>query len=136
MSARTDFGPPDYHTMLPPVIQKNYGKWKYHERVKPGLLKHVSETGDELYTVRVGSGRLMSTDHVREVCELADTYCGGYLRFTSRHNLEFLVSDGKSVDPLIADLKKRGYPVGGTGPAITNIVHTQPKPTAPSHPLL
>lgn len=42
MATRTDFGPPDFRQMLPPVISKNYGQWKYHERVKPGLLKHVA----------------------------------------------------------------------------------------------
>jgi sulfite reductase beta subunit len=125
MATRTDFGPPDYREMLPPIITKNYGKWKYHERVKPGVLKHVAESGDELYTVRVGSERLLSTDKVREICEVADKYCDGYVRFTSRHNIEFLVSDKSKVEPLIADVKKRGWPVGGTGHSITNIVHTQ-----------
>jgi sulfite reductase beta subunit len=125
MATRTDFGPPDYETMLPPVIKKNYGQWKYHERVKPGLLKHVAESGDELYTVRVGSERLLSTDHVREICDVAEKYCDGYLRFTSRHNVEFLVSDKSKVEPLITELNKRGWPVGGTGHALTNIVHTQ-----------
>ncbi|MBM3127378.1 MAG: dissimilatory-type sulfite reductase subunit beta [Chloroflexi bacterium] len=125
MATRTDFGPPDYETMLPPIIKKNYGMWKYHERVKPGLLKHVAESGDELYTIRVGSARLLSTDHVREICDVAEKFCGGYVRFTSRHNIEFLVSEKKNVDPLIADLNKRGWPIGGTGHSITNIVHTQ-----------
>ncbi len=125
MAARTDFGPPDFHEMLPPVIQKNYGQWKYHERIKPGLLKHVAESGDELYTVRVGSERLLSTDRVREICDLADKYSDGYVRFTSRHNLEFLLSEKTHVEPLISELQVKGYPVGGTGHAITNIVHTQ-----------
>ncbi len=123
--ARTDFGPPNYKDMLPPVIAKNYGQWKYHERVKPGVLKHVAESGDELYTVRVGSGRLVSTDWIRDVCQIADKYCGGHLRFTSRHNLEFLVSDKNQVEPLLAHLKQEGYAVGGTGHAISNPVHTQ-----------
>jgi sulfite reductase beta subunit len=125
MASRTDFGPPNYRDMLPPVIQKNYGQWKYHERVKPGLLKHVAESGDELYTVRVGSSRLVSTDWIRDVCKIADEYCGGYLRFTSRHNLEFLVSDKDKVEPLIEHLKSRGFSIGGTGYAISNPVHTQ-----------
>ena len=51
---KTDIGPPNFQEMIPEVIKKNYGKWKYHEILKPGVLKHVSETGDELYTVRVG----------------------------------------------------------------------------------
>ncbi len=125
MAARTDFGPPDFREMLPPVIQRNYGQWKYHERIQPGLLKHVAESGDKLYTVRVGSERLLSTDKVREICDLADQYSDGYVRFTSRHNLEFLVSDKAHVDPLISELQVKGYPVGGTGHSITNIVHTQ-----------
>jgi sulfite reductase beta subunit len=125
MATRTDFGPPYYRDMLPPVIEKNYGQWKYHERVKPGLLKHVAESGDELYTVRVGSSRLVSTDWIREVCQIADQFCDGYLRFTSRHNLEFLVSDKDKVEPLIEHLKANGYSIGGTGHAISNPVHTQ-----------
>ena len=36
--AKTDIGPPNYKNFLPPVIQKNYGKWKYHKILKPGLL--------------------------------------------------------------------------------------------------
>lgn len=122
---KTDIGPPLYKDMLPPVIKQNYGQWRYHEILRPGVLKHVAENGDELYTVRAGSGRLMATDTVREICELADKYCDGFLRFTSRHNIEFLVSDPDKVEPLIQELQAKGYPVGGTGNAISNIVHTQ-----------
>ena len=57
---RSDIGPPDFRTMLPEVIKKNYGKWLYHEIVKPGVLRHVSETGDEVYSVRAASPRLVS----------------------------------------------------------------------------
>ena len=34
----TDIGPPHYEQFLPPVIKENYGKWKYHEVVKPGVM--------------------------------------------------------------------------------------------------
>lgn len=123
--ARTDIGPPDFRTMLPPVISENYGKWKYHEIIKPGVLKHVAESGAELYSVRVGSPRLVSIDFIREVCDVADEFCGGHLRFTSRHNIEFLVSDQDKLEPLLQVLKDKGLPVGGTGNALSNIVHTQ-----------
>ncbi len=43
---KTDIGPPDFWDMLPDAIQRNYGTWKYHERVCPGVLKHVSESGE------------------------------------------------------------------------------------------
>ncbi len=125
MATRTDFGPPYFREMLPPVIQKNYGQWKYHERLQPGLLVHVAESGDRLWTVRVGSSRLVSTDWIRDVCDIADQFCDGHVRFTSRHNLEFLVSDSEKVNPLLDYLKDHDYPVGGTGHAISNPVHTQ-----------
>ena len=47
----TDIGPPHYEKFLPPVIKDNYGKWKYHEIIKPGVMVHVSETEDNLFTV-------------------------------------------------------------------------------------
>jgi dissimilatory sulfite reductase beta subunit len=123
--ARTDFGPPNYRDMMPPVALKNYGHWRYHERLKPGLLKHVAESGDALFTVRCGSPRLVSTDWIRDVCDLADQFCDGYVRFTSRHNLEFLVSDEAQVEPLMAALRAMNFMIGGTGHAISNPVHTQ-----------
>ncbi len=123
--AKTDIGPPDYKEMLPPVIARNYGKWRYHEIPRPGVLVHTSESGEKLYSVRAGSARLLSTDHIREICELAEKFTKGYLRFTSRHNIEFLLEDEKVLPLLIEELQKKGYPVGGTGRSISNIIHTQ-----------
>ncbi|MGA2192946.1 MAG: dissimilatory-type sulfite reductase subunit beta [Nitrospirota bacterium] len=122
---KTDIGPPHYEQMLHPVIKANYGKWKYHEKVKPGVLMHVSETGDKLYTIRAASSRLISIELIRDFCNLADKYCDGYLRFTSRNNVEFMTDKEANVDPLIKDLNAQGIPVGGTGNSISNIVHTQ-----------
>lgn len=123
----TDIGPPKYDTYFPPVIKENFGKWKYHEILEPGVLVHVAESGAELHSVRVGTPRLISTAYIREVCQIADKYCGGYLRWTTRNNIEFLVSDKTKVQPLVQDLRSRGnwFPIGGTGNSITNIVHTQ-----------
>jgi sulfite reductase beta subunit len=122
---KTDIGPPHYEQFLPPVIKKNYGKWKYHEYPRNGVLMHVAESGDKLWSVRAATPRLASIETIRLFADLADEFCGGYLRFTSRNNVEFLVTDESKVEPLIERLKKEGYPVGGMGPSITNIVHTQ-----------
>jgi len=122
---KTDIGPPHYEQFLPPVIKKNYGKWLYHEVLSPGTMKHVAESGDEVYTVRVGSPRILSTDSIREICEIADKYCDGYLRFTTRNNIEFLVSDKSKLDSLVNELKEKNYAIGGIGPRVSNIVHTQ-----------
>jgi sulfite reductase beta subunit len=121
----TDIGPPSYEKFLHPVIKKNYGKWKYHETVAPGVLCHVSETGERIYTVRAGSPRLLSVQTIRMFAALADKYCGGYLRFTSRHNIEFLLDDAANIEPLKKELIDAGFPVGGTGASISNVVHTQ-----------
>ncbi len=123
----TDIGPPKYDKFFPPVVKDNYGKWKYHEILQPGVLVHVSETGAEIYTVRVGAARLMSVDLIREICDIADKHCGGYVRWTTRNNVEFMVDNKAKLQPLMNDLKSRGnwFPIGGTGASITNIVHTQ-----------
>jgi sulfite reductase beta subunit len=121
----TDIGPPDFRKFLSPVMKKNYGKWKYHEILKPGVMVHVGESGDKIFTVRAGSPRLLGIQRIRKYAELADKYCGGYLRFTSRHNVEFLLTDESKIEPLIKELADLGHPVGGIGPAISSIVHTQ-----------
>jgi len=126
MSKRiTDIGPPHYEKHLPPIIKANYGKWLYHEYPRPGVMVHVGESGDKLYTVRAASPRLLSVDKIRDFCDIADKYCDGYLRFTSRNNVEFLLSDESKVDSVIEEVEKLGHPVGGVGAAISNIVHTQ-----------
>jgi sulfite reductase beta subunit len=121
----TDIGPPAYDKYLPPMVKKNYGQWKYHERLAPGVLCHVAESGDKLYTVRAGSPRLLAIQTLRKFAGLADKYCGGYLRFTSRNNVEFLLTDAAKIEPLKAELTQLGYPVGGTNNSISNVVHTQ-----------
>jgi len=121
----TDIGPPHYEKFLPPIIKRNYGQWKYHESLAPGVLCHVSESGEKLYTVRAASPRLLSIQSIRVFADLADKYCGGHLRFTSRNNVEFLLDDAGKIEPLKKDLLAAGFPVGGTNNAISNIVHTQ-----------
>jgi dissimilatory sulfite reductase beta subunit len=125
----SDLGPPHYEQFFPAVIKANKGKWLYHELVKPGVLMHKSETGDEVYSIRVGSPRLVSVEYIREVCDIADKHCDGFLRFTTRNNIEFMVDSKDKVQPLLETLASYGngtkYPVGGTGAGVTNIVHTQ-----------
>ncbi len=128
----TDIGPRHYWEFFPPIIQRNYGKWLYHDILEPGVLVHVSETGEKVYTVRCGGMRFMSAEMIREVCDIADKYCDGYVRFTTRNNIEFMVDSLEKVEALKKELWSRKFvtgsykfPVGGTGAGITNIVHTQ-----------
>ena len=121
----TDIGPPRYDKFLPPIIKENYGKWKYHEIIRPGVLLHVSHAGAKLWSVRAATPRILSVVSIRQICELADKYCDGYLRFTSRNNVEYLVTKEENVAPLVKATIELGYPVGGVGNALSNIVHTQ-----------
>jgi sulfite reductase beta subunit len=128
----SDIGPKKYEDFYPPVIKKNKGKWLYHEVLEPGVLVHVSESGDEVFTVRVGGARIMSVSLIREICEIAEKHCDGYVRWTTRNNIEFMVDKKDKLEPLMKDLSSRKFdagsykfPIGGTGTSITNIVHTQ-----------
>ena len=123
--AKTDFGPPDFRELIPPVIKENYGNWKYHTVPRPGVLKHVSHTGAVMHSVRVASPRLVSSEFIRNISDIAEKYCGGFLRFTTRNNVEFLVSDESQLQPLIDELDSKDYLIGGVGLSISNVVHTQ-----------
>ncbi|MBF0583172.1 MAG: dissimilatory-type sulfite reductase subunit beta, partial [Magnetococcales bacterium] len=118
-------GPHSLDGFLHPVSVKNYGKWQYHERPRPGVLKHVAQSGDVLYTVRAATHRQVTVDIVRRLCDLADKYSDGHLRWTVRNNVEFMTPHQENVDPLIRDLEALGHPVGGTGPSVSAIAHTQ-----------
>ena len=128
----SDIGPRKYDEFYPPVIAENKGKWQYHEILEPGILVHVAESGNKVWTIRTGGCRLMSVSHIREICDIADKHCGGHVRFTTRNNIEFMVDSEDKVRPLKEDLLSRTqpggcykFPIGGTGAGITNIIHTQ-----------
>ncbi|RLC12407.1 MAG: dissimilatory-type sulfite reductase subunit beta [Deltaproteobacteria bacterium] len=128
----TDIGPRKGSEFYPPIIKKNKGKWLYHEILEPGIIKRVAESGDELYTIRAGGCRLMSVSLIREIISIADKYCDGYVRWTTRNNVEFMVDSKEKAMSLKEDLLSRKqpggcykFPIGGTGAGITNIVHTQ-----------
>ncbi|MFV1998648.1 MAG: dissimilatory-type sulfite reductase subunit beta [Acidiferrobacterales bacterium] len=118
-------GVPDVTPFLHPVLKKNYGQWAWHDRPRPGVLHHVAESGDEVWTVRAGTQRQMDVGTIRNLCSIADEFAEGYVRFTIRSNIEFMVSTQDKVQPLIDKLQGEGFPVGGTGNSVSMIAHTQ-----------
>jgi len=121
----TESGVPDPFPYMHPLMKKNYGNWAWHDRPRPGVLHHVAQSGDEIWTVKAGTQRQMDVGTIRKLCEIADTYAEGYVRFTVRSNIEFMVSRADKVAPLVEALTKAGFPVGGTGNSVTMISHTQ-----------
>jgi len=118
-------GTPDHFQYMHPTLRKNYGQWAYHDRPRPGVLHHVAKNGDEVWTVKAGSPRQLDILTLRTICDIADEFCDGYLRFTMRGNMEFMTTDGSKVDALIERLESAGFPVGGTGNSVTMLSHTQ-----------
>lgn len=118
-------GVPDAFGYMHPMMRKNYGLWDWHERPRPGVLHHVAQHGDEIWTVRAGTQRQMDTGTIRTLCQIADEYADGYVRFTIRSNIEFMLTDEARVAGLIDKLQQEGFPVGGTGNAVSMIAHTQ-----------
>src|SRR5574340_837435 len=127
MAHRTpiESGAPDNKPFMHPTLLKNYGNWRYHDRPRPGVLHHVSHSGDEVWTVRAATQRQMDVHTIRKLCDIADTYADGHVRFTIRSNIEFMVADENKVAPLISALQESGFPVGGTGNSVSAISHTQ-----------
>ncbi|MDE2259219.1 MAG: dissimilatory-type sulfite reductase subunit beta, partial [Betaproteobacteria bacterium] len=125
MRRPVESGVPDNKQYMHPTLLKNYGNWKYHDRPRPGVLHHVSHSGDQVWSVRAGTQRQMDVFTIRKLCDIADRFAEGHVRFTIRSNIEFMVADESKVAPLINELEASGFPVGGTGNSISMIAHTQ-----------
>ncbi len=120
-----EHGVPDPFPYMHPVLKDNYGNWDHHDRPRPGVLHHVSKDGNEVWTVRAGTQRQTDVFTLRRLMDIADEFAEGYIRFTTRSNMEFMVSEESKVAPLIEALEKGGNPVGGTGNSVSMISHTQ-----------
>ncbi len=118
-------GVPDPFPLMHPTLKANYGNWKWHERPRPGVLHHVSHSGDEVWTVRAATPRQLDVHSIRLLCDIGDEHAEGHVRFTSRSNIEYMLADQAKVDPLIEALENEGYPVGGTGNSVSTVSHTQ-----------
>ncbi len=118
-------GVPDPFQYMHPTLRRNFGQWKYHDRPRPGVLHHVSNNGEQVWTVKAATARQLDVFTMRTLCDIADEFCEGRIRFTMRGNVEFMVTDEAQVDPLIKRSEEAGFPVGGTGNSVTMPSHTQ-----------
>ena len=125
MRTPIETGAPDGFQYMHPTMRKNFGQWKYHEHPRPGVLLHVANSGEEIWTVRAGTQRILDVFSLRTLWDIGDEYADGYVRFTIRSNIEYMVKDKEKVEPLIAALEKEGFIVGGTKNSVAMISHTQ-----------
>ncbi len=118
-------GCPDPFQYMHPVMRRNFGMWAYHEHPRPGVLLHVAKNGDKVWTVRAGTQRILDVFTLRKLCDIGDNYGEGYVHFTIRSNIEYMVTDEAKVQPLIDVIEDEGFIVGGTQNSVTMISHTQ-----------
>ena len=98
-------GCPDGFQYMHPVMRKNFGNWKYHDDPQPGVLRHVAYSGDQVFTIKAGTQRILDIFTLRKLCEIGDEFADGFIRFTIRSNIEFIVTD--RVYSLPASLRAR-----------------------------
>ena len=67
-------GCPDGMQYMHPLMVKNFGNWKYHDRPRPGVLHHVAHSGDEIWTVRLGTQRQLGSYEINLLCDIIDQY--------------------------------------------------------------
>ena len=92
-------GCPDAIQYMHPVMRKNYGQWAYHEDPRPGVLKHVAHSGDAIWTVRAGTQRILDVTTLNILCDIGDKFADGYVRFTIRSNIEYMIDQESKVGP-------------------------------------
>lgn len=116
-------GYPPPSNVMPGVLIRNYGQWIRHDFVRPGVLRNWSATGDSCLTLRLLTpiGKRLSTKSLREIADIADS-CDAGLRITSRRALEIVGVPDADLERVISDLETAGFPVGGTGAALHQIV--------------
>jgi sulfite reductase beta subunit len=78
MRTPIESGCPDGMQFMHPLMVKNFGNWKYHDRPRPGVMHHVAYSGDEIWTVRVGTQRQLGPYEINLLnCRPSRRNCGG-----------------------------------------------------------
>jgi len=115
--------PVPYTNYVPDILLRNMGKWVRTELVTPAIVRHVSETGEEIYSVKVigPPNARFSADTLEKLCDLADTYGIGVVRPTPQGNVEILTDGEERARRLEEELRRSGFLVGGWGNHLWNI---------------
>lgn len=115
--------PLPYTNWLPDEIKRNVGKWADRKFHKGGIVEHISESGDHVFTVKMGSPPNIrySTDTLRKMMDVADKHGTGYFRFTRTGNVEFLANTLDAAHNIQEAVRDMGYFTGGWGNTLWSI---------------
>jgi sulfite reductase beta subunit len=100
---------------LPDVIKRNYGKWKERRFHGYGIIEHISETGERVFTIKVSGtpNARFSADTLLKFCDIADKYGIGAIRITMAANVEFITDSLDKALKIKEEVEKLGFLVGG-----------------------
>jgi len=115
--------PVDLEKFLPERVLKNYGKWVERRFHGSGIIEHISETGDRIFTVKVGMppNARVSADTLDRLADVADELGIGAMRVTMAGNLEILTDSLDKAFKIKEAVEKMGFPVGGWGGSLWGI---------------
>lgn len=109
--------PIDLDKLLPDVVKRNYGKWIDRKFHGPGIIEHISETGERVFTVKVAlpPNARLSADTLEKFADIADKLGVGAMRITMAGNLELLTDSLDRALKIKEEAERMGFPVGGWG---------------------
>jgi sulfite reductase beta subunit len=115
--------PTEVEKFLPDIIKRNYGKWKERKFHGNGIIEHISETGERVFTIKVAlpPNARVSADTLEKFADLADKYGVGALRITMAGNVEFITDSLEKALKIKEEVEKMGFPVGGWNGALWGI---------------
>lgn len=107
--------PVPYTDSLPDEIKRNLGRWvdrKFHSN---GIIEHISESGEHVFTIKVGGtpNARFSSDTLRKFAGIEDKYGIKALRFTRSGNIEFIADNLENSMMIKSEVEKMGYRTGG-----------------------
>ncbi len=109
--------PVPYTRDLPEIVGRNIGHWVGRTYHGAGIIEHISDTGDHLFTVKAGgtSNARFSTATLRKFAEIADAKGLGSLRFTRSGSIEILAGSLEQASAVKKAVEGIGFHVGGWG---------------------
>ncbi len=115
--------PIPFAAQLPEIIRNNYGRWVDRRFHGNGIIEHISETGDRVFTIKVGlpPNSRLSVDTLEKFVEIADKYGLGVVRATRGMNIEFITDSLDKALKIKEEVEKLGFPVGGWGRSLWHI---------------
>ncbi|MDG6988664.1 MAG: dissimilatory-type sulfite reductase subunit beta [Nitrososphaerota archaeon] len=115
--------PVPYTDFLPEEIRRNVGKWADRRFHGEGIIEHISNTGESVFTVKVGSppNVRFSTQTLRKLSDIADKHGIGALRFTRAGNVELLAHSLEGALEMKRSVEGLGYYTGGWGNTLWSI---------------